>query len=296
MTCQEVTPGRFNVFAHRGAPVVVFSTHLDTVPPALPVREDADWLYGRGAADAKGIAAAQIAAAERLHARGEDAVGLLFLVGEEASSDGAEAARHLGPKGRYLVNGEPTENLMALGTKGSIRFTLRVRGRTAHSAYPEEGRSAVDEMLRALSRIGDLTFPPDPDLGDVTINVGTIAGGTAFNVIPDECRAELMVRTVGDNDAVEREIRAAVGGDVEIETGLSMPAMRLRPRRGYRTTVVRFGTDLPWLGDWGVPYLMGPGSIRAAHTAEERVSKEALREGTALYERLASELLAEPLP
>lgn len=291
VTRQPVAGDRFNVYAHRETPVVVFTTHLDTVQPELPVTEDEVWLRGRGTADAKGIAAAQIAAAERLAAGGERRIGLLFVVGEEDLSDGARAAATLEPRGRYVINGEPTDNRLAVGTKGSIRLALTAHGRSAHSAYPEEGESAIEKMLDALSRIRKLSFPPDATLGEVTVNVGRIEGGTAANVIPDACQAVLMYRTVGDNDAVIAAVRRAVGEGIETAVTLSLPAVRLATRDGFETTVVRFGTDLPFLEPWGERYLLGPGSIRVAHTAEECVAKNELREAVALYERLARALL-----
>lgn len=293
VTRQPVSGARFNVYAIREAPVVVLSTHLDTVRPDLPVRQDADWLAGRGACDAKGIAAAQIAAAERLAADGEHRVGLLFVVGEEGPSDGARTADTLEPKGRYLINGEPTENRMALGTKGSIRLTLSAAGRAAHAAYPEEGRSAVDPLLDALTRVRALRFPEDDLLGPVTLNIGTLAGGAAPNIVPDQARAELMYRTVHDNEDVIGAVRDACGPAVEVDVTLSLPPVRLRPRDGFDSTVVRFGTDLPLLASWGERFLLGPGSIRVAHTPDERIATAALHEAVDAYARLARLLLAE---
>lgn len=291
VTRQPVTPGRFNMYARRDNPVVVFSTHMDTVPPELPFREDETYLHGRGTADAKGIAAAQIAAAEQLAGRGERRVGLLFVVGEEQIADGARAAASLEPKSRYIVNGEPTDNRMALGTKGILRLELRARGRAAHSAYPEEGLSAIELMLDALERIRRVPLPTDPTLGDCTLSVGTLAGGVRANVIPDDCRAELAIRTVRDTADLLAELRHVVGERVELAVAMDSPPVRLRPLPGFETTVVRFGTDLPWLVPWGERFLIGPGSIRVAHTEEERVAKAELREGARCYERIAELLM-----
>ncbi len=288
---QEVTPGRWNVYATREPPDVVFSTHLDTVMPTLPVREDHEYLYGRGSADAKGIAAVQIAASEQLAAAGERRVGLLFVVGEESLSDGARAAAALEPRSRFLVNGEPTENRLALGTKGSVRLTLRATGRAAHSAYPEEGASAIEAMLDALERVRRVPLPTDPLMGDTTINIGTITGGNAPNVIPDACAAELHVRTVGDAASLIDQLRTACGPDVSLEVGLAFAPIRLRAVDGFETSVVRYGTDLPFLDTWGERFLLGPGTIRVAHTDHERVAKRELQEGVALYARLARILL-----
>jgi acetylornithine deacetylase len=190
------------------------------------------------------------------------------------------------------VNGEPTENRLALGTKGSVRLTLRAAGRAAHSAYPEEGESAIEAMLDALERVRRVPLPSDPLMGDTTINIGTIAGGTAPNVIPDACTAELHVRTVGDSAPLLTALRDACGPRIDVQVGLAFAPIRLRAFEGFETTVVRYGTDLPFLGEWGERFLLGPGTIRVAHTDHERVSKQELRDGVALYQRLASALLA----
>jgi acetylornithine deacetylase len=290
---QQVTSGRFNVFATRDAPLVVLSTHMDTVPPPLPAHDDDTYLYGRGTADAKGIIAAQVGAAEALAARGERRVALLFVVGEELTADGAQAAAALGPKGRYLINGEPTDNRMALGHKGMLRVELHARGRTAHSAYPEEGESAIEPVLDALQRIRRLPLPTDPTLGDCTLNIGTIAGGIRPNVIPDACRAELMFRTVGANGELLAAVRAAAGKRVDVVVAHDAPPVKLRVLPGFQSTLVRFGTDVPWLEAWGERFLMGPGSIRVAHTDHERVAKRELEEAVGLYERAVDVLLAE---
>jgi acetylornithine deacetylase len=292
VTRQEVSPGRFNVFARRENPVVVLSTHIDTVPPALPMREDETHLYGRGSCDAKGIAAAQVAAAERLAARGERGVGLLFVVGEELNGDGAKAAAGLEPKGRYIINGEPTDNRMALGHKGMLRVLVIGHGKAAHSAYPEEGESAIEKVLDALQRIRALTLPTDETLGPCTLNIGTITGGVAPNVIPADCRAHLFFRTVAAWEPLLAAAREAAGERVEIAVAHTAPAVHLRVLPGFETTVVRYGTDLPWLEPWGERFLLGPGSIRVAHTDHERVAKAELEDAVDLYEQAATMLLA----
>ena len=292
VTRQEVFSGRFNVYARRDDPVVVLSTHMDTVPPHLPMREDDAYLYGRGSCDAKGIAAAQIAAAERLAARGERRVGLLFVVGEELNGDGAKAAAALEPKGRYLINGEPTDNRMALGHKGMMRVLVIGHGKAAHSAYPEEGESAIEPVLDALQRIRALPLPTDETLGPCTLNIGTIAGGVAPNVIPADAQAHLFFRTVGPWEPLLATVRQAAGDRVEIAVAHSAPAVHLRVLPGFETTVVRYGTDLPWLEPWGERFLLGPGSIKVAHTDHERLAKRELEEAVDLYERAATMLLA----
>jgi acetylornithine deacetylase len=288
---QPVTPGRDVVYALLDDPTVVLSTHLDVVPPHLPLAEDAEWLYGRGACDAKGIAAAMVAAAERLRAAGERRIGLLFVVGEEAGSDGARACALLEPKGRYLINGEPTENKLSIGQKGALCLGLTARGVAAHSAYPEEGRSAIDALLDLLDRIRALSLPVDPVLGATTLNIGQIAGGVAANVIPPSASATLLFRTVADAAELEATVRRLAGDDVAVEHRFEFRPVRSRPLPGWDTTTVKFASDLAHLDAWGEGYQMGPGSIRVAHTAEERILKRDIEEGVARYVRLANALL-----
>jgi acetylornithine deacetylase len=289
---QEVTPGRENLYATLDPPAVVLSTHLDVVPPHLPPREDDEWLYGRGACDAKGIAAAMIAAAEALRRLGEHRVGLLFLVGEEDSSDGALAAAGLEPRGRFLINGEPTGNRLCVGQRGALRAVLTATGRAAHSAYPEEGESAVHLLLDALSRLRHLPLPADPVLGETTLNVGLIRGGVAPNVLAPEARADLLIRTVQPTGPLRAAIRTAVGAAVRVEFPLDIPPIVSDPLPGWDGITVRFTSDWPLLASWGRGYQLGPGSIRVAHTEHERVSKGELWEAVDLYQRLITQLLA----
>jgi len=288
---QEVTPGRWNLYATREPPVVVLSTHLDVVPPALPVREDSTHLYGRGTTDAKGIAAAQVAAAERLAAEGERRIALLFVVGEEYGSDGARAANVLQPKGRFLINGEPTENRLALGHKGSLYAKLTARGKAAHSAYPEEGISAIDAMLDALERIRQIPLPVDDVLGAGTLNVGTISGGVRPNVIPESCEAELLFRTVADTTPLKAAVAKAAGERVSADFAWECPRARLRAVPGFETALVKFTTDVPYFEAWGERFLLGPGTIKVAHTDHESVAKADLLEAAELYTRLATALM-----
>ena len=290
---QEVTPGRWNLYATRDKPVVVLSTHIDVVPPSLPFREDDTHLYGRGTTDAKGIAAAQVAAAERLAAQGERRVGLLFVVGEEYGSDGARAASALEPKGRFLINGEPTENRLALGHKGSMYVKLTARGKAAHSAYPEEGSSAIDPMLDALARIRQIPLPVDDVLGPGTLNIGTLSGGVRPNVIPEACQAELLFRTVADTKALKAAVTTAAGDRVQADFAWAVGHIRLRAVPGFDTILVKFTTDLPYFGAWGEGFLLGPGTITVAHTDHESVAKADLLEATDLYVRLATQLMGK---
>ena len=287
-----VEPQRNNILACFGQPVVTLSTHLDTVPPFIPSREDDVFIWGRGACDVKGIIAAMVCAAERLLEQGVRNFGLLFVVGEEKNSAGAfHAARH--PRGsRFLINGEPTENRLAVGSKGALRYEIRASGRMAHSAYPELGESAIEKLLDALQRIRAIPLPEDPLLGRSTLNIGQISGGRAPNVIPDSAEAALMFRLVGDPEPLRKAVQAAVAGLAEAREILCIPALKLGALDGFETTVVAFTTDIPAFGGaWGKPYLIGPGSIHLAHTSEERIPKAQLVEAIGIYEAMVRRLL-----
>lgn len=290
---QPVTPGRDNLYAYREPPLVVFSTHLDCVPPYVPLREDATHLHGRGSCDAKGLAAAMVAAAEQLAAEGERRIGLLFVVGEENGSDGAQVAHALGPKGRYLINGEPTENRLSIGQKGSLKVVLECDGRAAHSAYPDEGRSALLPLLDTLERLRRLPLATDPMLGPSTLNIGVLDGGVAPNVIPPAARAELLVRLVGPSDQPRREIAACAAPGVRVTFPTELPYFKntAPPPAGWETTVVSYASDLPFHAAWGRGFQLGPGTIRVAHTSEERIAKAELLEGVRLYAKLARDLI-----
>jgi acetylornithine deacetylase len=289
----ELEPRRANVYACWGErPVVTLSTHMDTVPPFIPSREDDEFIWGRGACDTKGIIAAMLKAAEALLAAGERNFGLLFVVGEERNSAGAyHAAAH--PQGaRYLINGEPTENRLALGSKGALRYEIAATGRMAHSAYPELGESAIHKLLDALAAIRAIPLPVDDLLGPSTLNIGTIGGGRAPNVIADDARAEIMIRLVGDSTGIKDAIAAAVDGKAEAREMLEIPALRLGSLPGIQTTVVAYTTDIPAFGGaWGTPFLIGPGSIHVAHTLDERIPKRQLEEAVDIYQRMVSQLL-----
>lgn len=289
---QPIAGGRFNVFARQDEPSrVVFSTHLDCVPPFFPSREERGLLFGRGSCDAKGILAAQLTAAERLRARGEQRVGLLFVAGEERGSDGARVANEQAPAGvRYLVNGEPTENRLGSATRGVLRVRLQAEGRAAHSAFPELGESAIDKLLDALMVIRGLQFSEDPLLGRTHYSVGVIEGGVAPNVISPRASAELLFRIAGDAAPV-RAALAVVEGLVSIQHVLDIPAVRMHTVPGFETAVFPYTTDVPLLANWGTPMLLGPGSIHVAHTDEEYVAIDELQTAVELYEKLAVRLL-----
>ena len=289
---QPVSAGRDNLYAFREPPVVVFSTHLDTVPPHVPLREDERWIHGRGSCDAKGLGAAMVAAAEQLAGEGERRIGLLFVVGEENGSDGARAAERLEPKGRFVINGEPTENQLSIGQKGALRVDITASGRAAHSAYPEEGSSAIVPLLETLRRIRRLPLPFDPLLGSATLNIGLIGGGVAPNVIPAEAQATVLVRTVVPSGPLREAISACAEPGVTIAFGHELPPYKGSAVTGWDTTVVSFASDVPFLTSWGTVYQLGPGSIRVAHTDEERIDKAELIEGVNRYARLARTLLS----
>jgi acetylornithine deacetylase len=289
-----VTPERFNVYAEWGHPTVVLSTHIDTVPPFIESREDEDNIYGRGACDAKGIIAAMIAAAEKLIEGGTRNFGLLFVVGEERNSAGAEAASRSPRGSRYLINGEPTESMVALGSKGILRYEIVAAGKMAHSAYPELGESAIEKLLVALSEIRRMPLPEDPLLGRTTINIGTISGGRAPNIVPDAAKAELAIRLVSDGLRIDQALRAAVADRAEVREILRLPAMHFASLEGFPTSVVAFTTDIPVLAPaWGEPFLFGPGSIQVAHTKQEKISKRELLDAVDAYAKMTRMLLAK---
>jgi len=288
----EVEPRRFNVFAQWGEPLnVTLSTHIDTVPPFFTSREDAEFIWGRGACDTKGIAASMIKAAEALLEDGHRGIGLLFVVGEERNSAGAYRAARTPRGSRYIVNGEPTGNKMALGSKGALRYEVVATGKMAHSAYPELGDSAIHKLIDALADMRRIPLPVDPLLGPSTLNIGTLSGGRAPNVVADEARAEIMLRLVGDSAETKSALARAAEGRAELREILEIPALRLNSMEDIPTTVVAFTTDIPaFAGQWGEPFLIGPGSIHVAHTLEERVAKSQLTEAVELYQRIVRHL------
>jgi acetylornithine deacetylase len=288
----EVTPDRFNVLATWGNPIVTLSTHIDTVPPFFPSTEDDDYIWGRGACDTKGIIAAMIVAVDGLLAAGVRNLGLLFVVGEERNSVGAYTAAKQPRGSRFLINGEPTENKLALGSKGALRYEIVAKGRMAHSAYPELGESAIEKLLDALQQLRKVKLPVDAVLGPSTMNIGTLTGGRAPNVIPDHAKAEIFVRLVDDGNATNTAIHAAVQGNADAVEVLRIPAVRLGSLDGFETSVVSYTTDIPAFGGaWGQPFLFGPGTIHVAHTTEERIPKKQLVESVRHYQRMVRDLL-----
>jgi acetylornithine deacetylase len=290
---QPIGDGRFNLYAHLGTrPRVVFSTHLDCVPPFFPSREERGLVFGRGSCDAKGILAAQVVAAERVRAAGESRVGLLFVVGEERGHDGARLANDRAPEGvEYLIDGEPTDNRLGEATRGVLCVRLLAAGRAAHSAFPELGESAIDKLLDALMVVRGLRLPEDPLLGRTHYTVGVIDGGVAPNVVSPHASAELLFRIVGDGADVRDRLNV-VDGLVSIEQVLEIPAVKMHTVSGFESAVFPYTTDIPLLTRWGRPLLIGPGSIHVAHTDEEHVAVDELQEAVHLYVSLAQRLLA----
>jgi acetylornithine deacetylase len=293
VSLQQVTPGRANIWATRGKGIVTLSTHLDTVPPYVAPRMDGDKLFGRGACDAKGIAASMLMAADEMAASGEGRLDLLFVVGEEKNSDGARAANQLNPTSKFLINGEPTESQIASGAKGSLRVTLRTRGREAHSAYPHLGASAIEPMLDLLPTIRDLDLPSDPELGETTVNIGVLRGGTEANIVPAQAEAEMMFRLVGAVEPVKRIIEDWVGDRAEIEYGSHIPTQRFHVPPGFAVAPMAYTSDIPLLSRWGTPVLFGPGSIHVAHTPDEHIPVSELRASVDAYKRIIAHLLSQ---
>jgi acetylornithine deacetylase len=286
-----VEQDRENVFVRFGDPIVVLSTHMDTVPPFIASREDGTHIWGRGACDTKGIIAAMITAATQMLEAGKRNFGLLFVVGEERNSAGALVAAHNPRGGRFLINGEPTENQLALGSKGALRYEIVAEGRMAHSAYPELGDSAIEKLLNALERIRRVRLPVDSILGASTLNIGTITGGRAPNVVPDQAQAEIFIRIVGDVTDLRRVVSGAAAPDAVANEILFIPAVHLGSLSGFVTTVVAFTTDIPAFGAaWGQPFLIGPGSIHVAHTAHESIPKDQLLEAVEIYKKMVNRL------
>jgi acetylornithine deacetylase len=289
---QPLDAGRTNVIAAVGEPKVVFSTHFDCVPPFFPSRVEGDLLYGRGACDAKGILAAQLAAAERLRAAGETRVGLVFVAGEERGSDGAKAANRIGSKSQFLINGEPTDLRLGAATRGAFRVRLKSTGKAAHSGYPELGESAIEKLIDCLNALRLSKWPSDDLLGTTHYTVGLISGGVAPNVIPPAAEAEVFFRTVGAHDAIRKTLAEAIAGRVAVEEVLELPAIRLHTVPGFETAVFSYFSDIPFLSTWGTPLLIGPGSIHVAHTEREHIRIGELTQAVDVYERLATTLLA----
>jgi len=293
---QDISPERSNIIATTEAKSrVVLSTHMDTVPPFLQSSEDNEFIYGRGACDAKGIIAAQIAAAEQLRSKGVNEIGLLFTVDEEMTSAGAKVANDhpVAASCEYLINGEPTDNRLAIGTKGSMQLTIRTEGRAAHSAYPEQGESAIEKLLGVLNDVRTIDWPRDEVFGETTCNIGIISGGSRANVIPSEAEATLQIRLAVQSTPVKARLEETVDRRASVTYKSVHDPIRLLDVDGFETMVARFTTDIPYLANWGKALLIGPGSILDAHTSSEKVAKADLLRAVDLYVNLTEKLLAQ---
>ncbi len=287
----EVEPGRNNIWAWWGTPEVVFSTHMDTVPPFIPSREDDESIYGRGACDTHGLCAAMLAALEGLLEEGVRDLGLLLVVGEEVDGRGAHFANQSPPAGvRYLINGEPTSNKLALGSKGTLRLEIEAKGQAAHSAYPELGDSAVEKLLDNLESLRKVDWPTHPVLGPSTLNIGVLEAGPAANIISDHAMASVVIRVVDDLAELEKIALGALDERVTATITTATPAIHMEPVEGFETSIVKYTTDIPKLTNWGKPLLLGPGTIHVAHTLDERVPKQEVADAVGLYTRLAKQL------
>jgi acetylornithine deacetylase len=295
VTTQTVTGDRINVYARIGDPVVTFSSHIDTVPPFIGFSEDEKNIYGRGACDAKGVIAAQVFAAKKLKDEGVANIGMLYVVGEEDGSDGAKVANSIPNRNRFLINGEPTESRQAIATKGALRVAIEAKGRTAHSAYPELGESAIEKLIDILDDIRRYDWPIDAELGPTTYNIGTITGGRKANVVPDFASSEVMFRVVTNLDEVFQMVTEVAGDRAEVKRGFTLPIVRTRTVEGMDIprSVVRFATDIPCLTNWGEPLLFGPGSIHDAHTSHEYIARQDLLDAVEIYARMARSLLSQ---
>ena len=285
---------RFNLYATMPgtSPFITLSTHFDTVPPYFGSNEDDTYVYGRGSCDAKGILASQVAAAEKLY-RGGVPVGLLYVVGEERDSAGAKVANLDGHGSRFLINGEPTENKLALATKGALRVELRATGKMAHSAYPELGDSAIEKLVNVLHDLLSAELPVDPEIGPSTLNIGVLSGGRAPNVIPDAAEALVLIRLVGPSADVKTVVERIVAGRVQVTYSLDLKTVRMKRIPGWETMVAKYATDISSLTAWGEPMLLGPGTIHVAHTSEEKVLKSELLEAVDKYAELAASLATQ---
>jgi acetylornithine deacetylase len=291
---QAVSANQNNVIAYlNDTPRVWLSTHMDTVPPFIPPTEDDEKIYGRGSCDAKGIIAAQITAAELLRREGIEDIGLLYTIEEERASTGAKVANDhpLAAMCQYMINGEPTDNDLAIGSKGSFRAKIKTKGKAAHSAYPEQGDSAIEKLLDILEDVRHTKFPNDDFFGETTCNIATLEGGIALNVIPPNAEAGLLIRLTTPDEPIRHALESLIRDRGELEVmSYSLPVKMLAVD-GFKQKVVRFTTDIPHLGNWGQPLLLGPGSILVAHTKDEFVLKKDLEHSVELYTNLVKKLL-----
>lgn len=285
-----VTAGRYNILAGPATGRLLFTTHLDVVPPHIAPRSDGRVLRGRGVVDAKGSAVALLAAAARLADEGHP-VSLLYVVGEEVDSDGARAAASSGLRFDYVLNGEPTENVFASYQKGTLRATIRTCGVSCHSGYPEHGVSAIDRLLEVLADVRRAAWQKSPQRGHTSVNIGLIQGGVADNVLAPDAMARLMFRTIGPCSDVLERLEEVVGDRAVVEGGKTSDPLELHVPPGYPGAPVAFGSDLPYLRAIGIPMMLGPGSILVAHGDDEHLALAELEEAVEMYTSIGRRIL-----
>jgi len=291
---QPVAERRKNILATLSTkPRVILCTHLDTVPPFFPAAEDDDYIYGRGSCDAKGILAAMITAGLKLKEMDVRDFGLLFLVGEETDSIGAKRANALNVNSDFIVVGEPTENKLGAGHKGLVAARITAKGKAAHSAVQDMGESAINKLLDILETIRKTNWGEDALLGPSRVNIGTIAGGMAHNVVPAEASAQISIRNTVSSQSVLETLRTVIDGRAEIEIITRAEPQKLFTLPGFEQTVLPYGTDIPHLKNFGKPLLIGPGAIKVAHTPNECISKKELSVAVEIYVKLVQKLFRE---
>jgi len=289
--CLPLTGERANLFVQFGEPTIVFTTHLDVVaaPPHLfTPRLEGDVLYGRGACDAKGIAATMMVVARVLLEAGHTGFGLLFVVGEEEDGAGAQAAaQQLQGKGiRFLINGEPTEGRVAQAHKGGLGFRVHVTGKACHSGYPEAGYDANREALGIANQLLGVDFGESAPLGKATLNLGRIDGGVGASIVSPHAVIEGLVRTIGPNRAVIDRLREVVGS-ATLEITYDVPCTKLLEVPGLPSSVVSYCCDIPFFAPLEAKaVLYGPGSILRAHTDEEYITRQEIEDAIQGYQHI----------
>lgn len=300
-------------------PAICLCGHLDTVPIGNQAWQHdphggdiADGkLWGRGSTDMKGAVAAMVTACERLaKAEYTGKVVLALCASEETGCQGAiNIADRIGDVGA-LVIGEPTNNSVAVAHKGVLWLRLVSVGRAAHGSMPHLGKNAIQMMLSAVSQLDHISFDVVPHalLGKPTLNIGTIAGGAATNIVADRCEVTLDVRLVpglNASDAIEA-IKASLGPEIAVEITLALDAVETDPEDGWIKSVLRrvneLGVAAPdpisvsYFTDASVlqPALnfppvaiVGPGNPALAHQVDESCSIEEIWRSSQLFEGLA---------
>ncbi|KAF9888623.1 hypothetical protein FE257_008555 [Aspergillus nanangensis] len=291
---------RENVYAYLGSQRktrACLSSHMDTVPPHIPLRVDGSTIYGRGACDDKGPMAAQICALEELRAEGkvkEGDVSLLFVVGEEKGGPGMLAANNHDLSFEGVVFGEPTEGKLVVGHKGHLVFELIGEGKACHSGYPHHGTNANIALVEALNDFLTTKFPDSSLLGPSTFNIGKLEGGVSYNIVPAASKALCAVRVATDMPGIKKIVAdtAAKHPNIRLEFKFEYPETLLdHDVEGFETGPVSYGTDVPRFKGNHKKYLYGPGSILVAHGENEQIEMSELLEGVKRYKTLTTHIL-----